>query len=283
VQPNAAQHLKWRADMVKHFYARQLDLTRAPPRDGTPAPDLVVWPETAVPWLLDDADAVLAEISRAAGGVPLALGILRAEDGQLRNSLVVVQPGGAVGAQYDKHHLVPFGEYMPFTTLARDLGLRGLAELRGPGFGSGPGPSVLDFGTIGRGMPLICYEAVFAHDVNAMPMRADFLLQITNDAWFGTWAGPQQHLAQARMRAIEQGLPLLRAANTGISAMIDPYGRIVAALDLGVAGFVDAPLPAPLPPSVYARIGDWPALAVLLSGLALAYLQAGLRSRRKTD
>jgi len=109
----------------------------------------------------------------------------------------------------------------------------------------------MDFGPLGKALPLICYEAVFAHDVNAAPERPAFLIQITNDAWFGKGAGPLQHLAQARMRAIEQGLPLARAANTGVSAMIDPRGRVTASLVLNTAGFLDAALPAPRAPTFY--------------------------------
>ena len=138
------------------------------------------------------------------------------------------------------------------------------------GYAAGPGPRLIDLGPLGQALPLICYEAVFASDVNAAPSRPDFLIQITNDAWFGRGAGPRQHLAQARMRAIEQGLPLARSANTGISAMIDPRGRVTASLPLNSAGFVDAPLPAPLPPTFYSRTGDWPVGLLLLAGLALS-------------
>jgi apolipoprotein N-acyltransferase len=275
VQPNAEQHLKWRPDMAQLFYARQLALTAAPPAEGQPAPDLVVWPETAIPWQLAEAGPALREIGAAAGGAPVALGVLRAAEGRWRNALAVVDTRGDVQAVYDKHHLVPFGEYIPLADLAGRVGLRGLAEIRGPGFGPGPGPVLLDLGALGRALPLICYEAVFAYDVNAAPARADFLLQITNDAWFGTWAGPPQHLAQARMRAIEQGLPLMRAANTGISAMIDPFGRVTASLPLGEAGFVDATLPQPLPPTLYSRLGDWPVALLLIFGIAMSRSRFG--------
>ena len=121
---------------------------------------------------------------------------------------------------------------------------------------------------MGKGLPLICYEAVFAHEVGQAPERPDFLLQITNDAWFGQYAGPQQHLAQARMRAIEQGLPLVRAANTGISAVVDPVGRIVAQLPLGVDGYLDAQMPRSARPTAYSRTGDLP----VILGLLLAFL-----------
>jgi apolipoprotein N-acyltransferase len=122
---------------------------------------------------------------------------------------------------------------------------------------------MLDLGPLGLALPLICYEAVFPQDVYRAPMRPDMLLQITNDAWFGQWSGPYQHLAQARIRAIEQGLPMLRAANTGVSAIIDGAGRTLAALPLGTAGHVDMPLPEPLRRTAYSRTGDIPVLAWL--------------------
>lgn len=263
IQPNAVQHLKWQPDYAGMFYQRQLSLTATATQ--TP-PDLVVWPETAIPWRLETADPVLRQIAGTAGSVPVVLGALRSDVDGTRNSLAVLDAEGGVRQIYDKHHLVPFGEYIPFAALAGRLGLTGLAA-NGMGFSAGPGPELIDLGPLGRALPLICYEAVFAHGVARAPERPDFLLQITNDAWFGDYAGPQQHLAQARMRAIEQGLPLLRAANTGISAVIDPYGRITAALPLGVDGYLDAALPSANNPTLYGRIGDMPVIAILILGL----------------
>lgn len=270
VQPNADQHLKWQPDLARVFYERQLSLSALPPGADRPAPALTVWPETAIPWVLDRAAPVLPEIAASASGGPVVLGVLRFEEDALYNSLAVLGPSGEVAQLYDKHHLVPFGEYIPFATLAARIGLRGLAQTIGTGFEAGPGPRLLDFGELGLGLPLICYEAVFAHGVGAAPERPDFLLQITNDAWFGQYAGPQQHLAQARMRAIEQGLPLMRAANTGISAMIDPLGRVTGSLPLGIEGHLDAALPKPGQPTLYSRTGDWPVILGLMFGLLVA-------------
>ena len=163
---------------------------------------------------------------------------------------------------------MPFGEYIPFGDVAARFGLHGFAAQAGQGFSSGPGPELIDLGPLGTALPLICYEAVFPqHARNGT--RPDMLIQITNDAWFGERSGPYQHLAQARMRAIEQGLPMIRAANTGISAIIDPYGRMVASIGLGEAGYADAALPAPLSPTLYASTGDWPAAVLLFSALLL--------------
>jgi apolipoprotein N-acyltransferase len=276
VQPNAAQRDKWNPDLIPVFFDRQLGYTAALPAPGKQFPDLILWSETAIPWPLDLAEPALAQIAQAAGSSIVALGVQRRDADNFYNSMVVLDSVGAVTALYDKHHLVPFGEYMPFSDLMSKWGIFGLAARLAGGYTAGEGAQMLDFGALGKALPLICYEAVFPHDVNAAPERADFIIQITNDAWFGIGAGPKQHLAQARMRAIEQGLPLARTANTGISAMIDPYGRVIASLGLNEAGFVDAPLPAPLAPTLYSRTGDFPLALVLLLGCV-----AGVVMRRK--
>lgn len=264
VQPNAAQHLKWMPGMQEVFFERMLAQTAAAPAPGTAVPDLIVWPETAVPWLLNDPGPVLTMISEAAGGAPVVLGIQRSEGLRYYNSLAVIGPGGAVGDVYDKHHLVPFGEYIPAGDLLGSLGISAFAARQGNGYSSGPGPALMELGPLGRALPLICYEAVFPQDIAGVPGRADWILQATNDAWFGALSGPYQHLAQARLRAIEQGLPLVRAANTGVSAVVDGKGRVLASLALNTDGFLDAPLPAAYPPTPYARSGDWPLLVLLL-------------------
>lgn len=274
VQPNAPQHLKWDPAHTPTFFGRQIAATRAQPR-----PDLIVWPETAVPILLDWGQETLDVIAGAADGVPVVLGLQRQPEGAYFNSAVLLDEVGEVAAIYDKHHLVPFGEYLPLPALWRRFGLSGLAENIGAGFAAGPGAQLMDLGSLGRALPLICYEAVFPQDVRAAPERPDFLLHLTNDAWFGQRAGPQQHLVQARFRAIEQGLPLARAANTGISAMIDPLGRVTAALGLGKEGHLDAALPAPLPPTLYARAGDLPVLLAMLAALAALWAD---RVRRRS-
>ncbi|MGR3616156.1 MAG: apolipoprotein N-acyltransferase [Paracoccaceae bacterium] len=262
IQPNAPQHQKWDPEFIGLFYQRQLSLSAA--QTNGPAPDMIVWPETSVPVLLEDAGDVLSQISQTANGVPVLVGVQSGRDGKYFNSLVQVGPGGTVQGQYDKHHLVPFGEYLPLQDLMSQLGLSGLAAQMPGGFSPGSGAEVLIVDGIGTMLPLICYEAVFPQDINGAETRPDMLVQITNDAWFGTFSGPYQHLVQARMRAVEQGLPLMRAANTGVSAMIDPNGTITAMLPLGEVGFLDAQLPRPLAPTLYSRTGDWPVLVLLL-------------------
>ncbi|MEL6465112.1 MAG: apolipoprotein N-acyltransferase [Pseudomonadota bacterium] len=274
VQPNAPQDEKWDPDRIPVFVNRQIDYTAA-----GPAPDLIVWPETALPYLLENAQPVFDVISDAARGAPVVLGIQRRDAAGYYNSLVTLDAAGQVTQTYDKHHLVPFGEYMPLPVLFRRLGIQALAERADAGYVRGSGPQVLDMGTLGTALPLICYEAVFAHDVGAAPQRPAFLMQITNDAWFGMRSGPQQHLAQAQMRAIEQGLPLIRAANTGISAVIDPKGRIIASLGLNEAGYIDAPLPEPGAATFYSQTGDLPWILLILAGLIGAVLHRA-RTRR---
>lgn len=265
VQPNAAQNLKWDPDQARANFARLLDLTEA-----QPVADLTIWPETAVPYLIDTAPEVGQMIAAASGGRPVIVGYQRVDGPLGWNSMGLIGGDGQVAKHYDKWHLVPFGEYIPFGDIAYDwFGLQAFASQLGRGYSAGAGPAIMDLGpALGVILPLICYEAVFPQDVNAVPARADWILQITNDAWFGTLTGPWQHAAQARFRAIEQGLPLVRVANTGVTAVYDAKGRMVAELPFGVAGALDIPrIPGALPPTLYSRFGEMPVL-LLLAGLA---------------
>ena len=273
VQPNAAQHLKWKPGHREEFYRRAIDATRAP----RPEPvDAVIWPETAIYFLPENNPDEIRALTELAAA-PLLAGALAVEgtpDNEIWfNSLFVFQPE-APTIRYDKHHLVPFGEYIPFPWLTDMFGLRKFGI--GGGFGRGPGPQTLTIPGLPRFSALICYEAIFPHNIIGEGPRPEWLLQVTNDAWFGNFAGPQQHLAQARIRAIEQGLPVVRAANTGISAVIDAHGRIQQSLPLGEHGYFDARLPEALPQTVYARTGDWPAYSALV---ILLSLMIGLRFR----
>jgi apolipoprotein N-acyltransferase len=168
------------------------------------------------------------------------------------NSLLVIGPSGDIVASYDKTHLVPFGEYVP---LRKILPLRRIT----PGmmdFSAGPGPKTLSLPDLPVVAPMICYEAIFPGAIVDETRRPDWLLNVTNDAWYGVTSGPFQHFAIARVRAVEEGLPLLRAANNGITGAIDPYGRVLSRLDLDAIGALDVPLPAALSPTLYSRIGD---------------------------
>lgn len=271
VQPNAEQALKWHPDWVWVFYQRLLDETAAP---GA-RPAAVVWPETSVPFLLEQAGPALDQIAGAAGGAPVLMGIQRGEGAAYFNSLIEIAPDARVAQVYDKFHLVPFGEYLPWGDALARIGIGAFAAQSGFGYTAGPGPKVMRVAGLPPFQPLLCYEAVFSRHLRAVGTRPGWLLQATNDAWFGTWSGPYQHLAQARLRAIESGLPLMRAANTGITAAIDARGRVVASLGLGQIGHLDAALPPALPPTLWWRWGDGPVVGLLLVGLVL------LKMRRK--
>lgn len=259
IQPNAAQHLKWRSDLAPMFFDRLLKHTAAPGR-----PDLIVWPETSVPFLLNRPGDGLKLIAEAAHGIPVALGVQRTEGYRAYNSLAFLNGDGTPGPVYDKHHLVPFGEYIPLGDLFwRLTGIESYAPSQGYGYSSGPGPQVLSLGRLGHVLPLICYEAVFPQDLRA-PTRPDWILQVTDDGWFGTLSGPYQHFAQVRLRAIEQGLPILRAANTGVSGVIDAKGRVLQRIPLETEGHIDVIIPSALPATLYSRTGDWPILVLML-------------------
>ncbi len=287
VQANVDQSRKWREGERLAAVERHIRLSRRP---GLESVDAVIWPEAAVTYFLDESEALRAFVSEAAppgGHVITGAPRRTVREGQTAaywNSLHALTEAGAVAATYDKHHLVPFGEYIP---------LRGLLDLAPMTYGArdysaGPGPRTLSLPGLPPFSPLICYEAIFpgaalAEGAGAPAAeRPGWLLNLTNDGWFGRTAGPYQHFQAARLRAVEEGLPLVRAANTGISAVVDSYGRVVARLGLGETGILDAPLPPALaaaPP--FARLGDW-SLVILLAPAALAALALGAtRARRR--
>lgn len=271
VQPDIAQRDKWRRDLLGSNFALQLDLSRD--RPGAPSADVVVWSETATVWSIEDTPTVrdaLAGIARGLsdgrGGV-LVTGVPRVvRDGEstsYRNSARAVGPDGAILATYDKVHLVPFGEYLPARPLLQAVGLERLAQGRGD-FLPGADNQVFDVPGLPPAGVMICYEAIFPARAAPAP-RPAWLLNLTNDGWFGKLSGPYQHFVTARFRAVEQGLPLVRAAGTGISAITDGAGRIVASLPLGQAGVIAARLPTALPPTIYSRWGEWPAVILMLA------------------
>ena len=280
VQPNVPQALKWKRQHQREFFERLLDLTAG---DGSGlSPQLVIWPETSATFLPEHESGRFAQMVAAGDGATLAFGIRSRNDaGHSFNSMLVLGPDEAPIAHYDKYRLVPFGEYLPLGKWLERWGLRGLAQQGFSGFRPGSGPELIEIPGIGPVLPLICYEAIFPRGMSAAG-RPRALVQITNDAWFGAYSGPQQHLMQARMRSIEHGIPLLRSANTGISAVIDSYGRIVDRLALDSAGFIDAALPPALKPTTYSRTGDWPALLLCLL-LVAGGVASGLRNQVQKD
>jgi apolipoprotein N-acyltransferase len=184
------------------------------------------------------------------------------------NSIYVIDHDGNVLAVYDKLHLVPFGEYLPFQEWLERLGLEQLTKVQG-GFIPGTLHDSLDVPGAPRALPVICYEAIFPAEVATRDGRPGWIVNLTNDGWFGISTGPYQHFQQARLRAVEQGLPLVRAANTGISGVVDPMGRIIARLGLGIEGVLDSRLPAAIAPTIYARVGDIPAATIVVLGLLI--------------
>jgi apolipoprotein N-acyltransferase len=274
VQGNIDQRLKHSDAARAEHFERHMALSQRAAADGQ-RPRVVVWPETALPYTLEDNPGLSQMLGPIVGedGIALigAVRIQRGTDFKAWNSLHAIRHDGTVAGTYDKHHLVPFGEYLPLRGILGAVGLDKLA-VGAVDFSSGPGPLGLDLPGLPRVLPLICYEAIFPEAAMDAGGRPAWLVNVTNDAWFGTSSGPPQHLAAARLRAIEQGLPLMRAANTGISAAVDPYGRVEQSLGLGVAGIIDADLPAALAPTPFSRLGDTLPLllAVVLLGAGLA-------------
>ena len=273
VQANVDQANKWRPENSAEIFNTYLDLSKSGGARGLDGISLVIWPETAVPFLLADSPDALAAISdMLPEGANLLVGSARLVDSRdaegrltstrIYNSLLVVDHKGEVIGGYDKVHLVPFGEYLPFQDFMESLGFLQLTGIRG-GFSAGTGSRLLSIPGAPPARPLICYEIIFPDEVTDSHERPGWFLNVTNDAWFGGSAGPYQHFHQAELRAVEQGLPVVRAANTGISAIIDPYGRVLAALGLKREGVVDGFLPIALSPTPFARWGSWIELLVL--------------------
>jgi apolipoprotein N-acyltransferase len=249
----------------------------------------LIWPESAFPFLLTEQPVALAAIADLLPpGATLITGGARGDRGTGRlvvyNSIYVLDDRADVLATYDKVHLVPFGEYLPFGEILRRLGLRQLIALPS-GFTPGAGLHSLNVPNAPVMGPLVCYEVIFPGAVIAPGMRPGWLVNVTNDAWYRDTPGPYQHLQQARVRAVEEGLPLVRAANSGISAIVDPHGRLVASLPFGRVGVLDGGLPQALSPTLYARFGDRIFFIMLVATLALlaagaVYRVAGRRSSR---
>ncbi|MDK9695890.1 MAG: apolipoprotein N-acyltransferase [Siculibacillus sp.] len=300
VQPAIDQWKKWKPEFKTETVERYAELS-AGPAQGNPAGEVaselrpglsagamvsrhgsgrlpagithLVWPESAFPFVLTDEPWALSTIAELIGDrATLLTGAVRVEvpsAGEARprwyNSIYALGSGAEVIAAYDKVHLVPFGEYLPFQETAESLGLRQLTNFRG-GFTPGPHRRTLEIPGTPPFSPLVCYEAIFPGEVTDPAYRPDWLLNVTNDAWYGMTPGPWQHFHQARLRAVEEGLPLVRAANNGVSAAVDPFGRIVAHLTLGAVGALDFDLPRPIPATTAARAGEIPAWILVSIG-----------------
>jgi apolipoprotein N-acyltransferase len=286
VQGAIPQTVKWRPELVREHFNLYLSLSRGAPGSGAGsdrAPTAVIWPETAVPAVFDGSAEYTRAVAQAAapGGIVIT-GVVRRDPrpapgapAAVWNSIIAVDSRGRLLAHYDKHHLVPFGEYVP---LKRFNPLPKLTEGR-VDFSAGSGPATLSLPGLPPLSPLVCYEAIFPGAVTAgTGPRPGLLLNLTNDAWFGTATGPYQHLVAARLRAVEEGLPLVRAANTGISALVDSYGRVIASIGLGRRGVLDVALPEPpVARTVFARLGNVPIVIISILILCLTAVFRRLR------
>jgi len=280
MQPNLQQDVRFnysaKAEVMRKYLTLS-DRASGPQSTGVRDASILIWPESAFPFFLTrEADAMAQIADLLPKGTVLITGSVRAPDlppgvriTRAYNSIYVIDHDGSVVSVYDKLHLVPFGEYLPFQELMEKLGFEQLTKVQG-GFIPGTRRRTLAIPNAPRALPLICYEAVFPGDVAPGDDRPGWIVNLTNDGWFGISTGPYQHLQQARLRAIEEGLPVVRAANTGISAVIDPLGRMVARLGLGVEGVLDSSLPSAIQPTIYARSGDIPAAIIVAAALILA-------------
>ncbi|MGE3147956.1 MAG: apolipoprotein N-acyltransferase [Pseudorhodoplanes sp.] len=274
MQPNLQQDEKFNYGAKQSVMARYLalsDRSTGPQSTGMRDVTHLIWPESAFPFLLTREPEAMAQIAnllpdnavlitgaaRAAGPMP------GSPYPHAYNSIYVIDHDGTIASVYDKVHLVPFGEYLPFQSFLEKLGLMQLTKVRG-GFVPGDRHRAYPVPRAPHVLPLICYEIIFPGQVVPPGERPGWLLNLTNDGWFGRSTGPYQHFHQARIRAIEEGLPLVRAANTGISAVIDPLGRVVNRLPLGVEGVVDSPLPQAIAPPLYPKIREFPLMGAMI-------------------
>jgi apolipoprotein N-acyltransferase len=278
MQPNLQQDVRFNYAAKRQVMDRYIDLSSRPSTAPSAAgePTHLIWPESAFPFFLAREPDALAQIAQLlhgravliTGAVRLAEPVASSDLG-VYNSIYVIGPDGSLDSFYDKTHLVPFGEYLPFQQFLESFGLQQLTKQRG-GFLAGDRRRLIAVPGAPLALPLICYEVIFPGDLTPKGPRPGWIINVTNDGWFGISSGPYQHFQQARLRAIEQGLPLVRAANTGISAVVDPVGRIIDMLPLGTEGVIDAPLPQPIGAPIYVRVGDVP--AAMIVGVALLAL-----------
>ena len=281
VQPSIPQRQKWRSELQRRFFEEHLALSGAvaPATTGDDFTGIthILWPEAAMPFgPLRSPEALGKIANRIPDTITLIAGALRSGDqippGRDRplayNSLLAFGPGASLVALYDKIHLVPYGEYLPYQQTLEWIGLEQLSRMRG-GFSAGPvpRPAVPISGLPPAGV-LICYEAIFPAAVVQGGVRPGLLINITNDGWFGNTTGPRQHYHQSRVRAVEEGISLIRAANNGISGLVDPYGRVIGRLDLDVRATLDLAIPRATSPPLYARLGDALFLMMLVAGAA---------------
>lgn len=280
VQARVDQALIADSTMGGAIFTRYLSLSSEP---GLNRVTHIVWPEAGIPFPLEESREAQADIASALGKDTVLLTgtprLARNADGtalDVFNSMAIVM-GGAIVATYDKSHLVPFGEYLPMQRFLERLGLAQLTGNLGS-FARGPGARTLAIPGAPPVGPLICYEIIFPNAAVDGAHRPAWLVNLTDDSWFGNGAGPLQHFDAARVRAIEEGLPVVRAANKGVAAIIGPKGEMVAKSPQGAVGALDGPLPMADPATPYARVGDLP-YAILLGAVLIIGLSFPRRSR----
>jgi apolipoprotein N-acyltransferase len=284
MQPNLSQDTRFNYAARKQVMDRYIELSNrasGPQSSGVHDATDLIWPESPFPFLLTrEPDAMAAIAKLLSPNVILITGGMRLVEPvdpanpRAYNSMYVIDHDGSILSLYDKVHLVPFGEYLPFESLLERFGVEELTKQRG-GFVAGDRRRLLTIPGAPQALPLICYEIIFPGDVAPPGDRAGWMVNLTNDGWFGISTGPYQHFQQARVRAIEEGLPLARAANTGISAVVDPVGRIIKALPLGAEGVLDSPLPQRTDATIYSRVGDAP-VAIIVAIALLAVVRRRL-------
>jgi len=277
VQPSIAQTAKWDNASRRTIFDKHIALTEAPPKPGEPKPSVIVWPETSIPYILTRTPEALARIGDTlSDGQVLLAGVVREEqqpgaaEPLYYNSIYAINDRGEITDAVDKVHLVPFGEYLPLEKWLRGLGLQEVVEMPG-GFTMATRRHSLQVTDTLSFLPLICYEAIFPSELAYSGKKASAILNVTNDAWYGDTPGPYQHFRQAQLRAVEQGLPLIRAANNGLSAVVDPYGRITDGLALDAVGVIDASLPSGVDPFWGTPPGSTQTWGILIVLLAISW------------
>ena len=279
IQPNILQKNKWKKDLEEVNFSKLIKLSNI----NSENVDILIWPETSVPFFLEYKknfqNIIFNTISK-----PIILGARRYDksSNKLYNSAYYLNANGKVEQIYDKKHLVPFGEFVPFNNILNIFVETGIENNGITGFSVGKKTNEIVIDNSIKISLFICYESIFSSEIDTNIINSDFIVHLTNDAWFGSFNGPQQHIIQIRARAIEQGLPVLRSANTGISALIDPYGKILKKIPLNIEGYLDVKIPKKIDETLYSKFGskNWNFFLICLFALfySLCFKKTKLRS-----
>lgn len=279
IQPNILQKNKWKKDLEEVNFSKLIKLSNI----NSENVDILIWPETSVPFFLEYKknfqNIIFNTISK-----PIILGARRYDksSNKLYNSAYYLNANGKVEQIYDKKHLVPFGEFVPFNNILNIFVETGIENNGITGFSVGNKTNEIEIDNSIKISLFICYESIFSSEIDTNIINSDFIVHLTNDAWFGSFNGPQQHIIQIRARAIEQGLPVLRSANTGISALIDPYGKILKKIPLNIEGYLDVKIPKKIDETLYSKFGskNWNFFLICL--FALFYFLCFKKSKLKS-